>query len=89
MWEKLAAWLRLLWEAGKQAEDNRADIKLLAEDQRRLFHVVQILVNDNQKLRDDLRHEHELRERDARELELKLRLQISEELRRLPPADEK
>jgi len=100
MWEKIAAWIRLLWDTGKQTEDNRADIKQFAEDQRRLFHLVQFLVGDNQKLRDDnqalrdelrqaLQHERELRERDIREIELKMRLQISEELRRLPPAEDK
>jgi hypothetical protein len=93
MWEKVAAWLKFLWDAGKQSEDNREDIKTLAEDQTRLFRVVQILSNENYRLRDELRHERELRERDRsererdlRELKLELRLQIAEELRRLSPA---
>ncbi len=60
----------------------------------------EFLRKDNEALRQALQqalqHERELRERDMRErerdireLELKLRLQIAEELRRLPPADEK
>ena len=42
-----------------------------------------------QALQQALQHERELREAAIRELELKLRLQIAEELRRLPPNAEK
>lgn len=92
MWEKLIGLFQLLWDAGKQAQDNRADIESLAEKHERLNEVVRILAtqnvtlhNETEAVRAELRHERELRERDNRELELKLRLQISEDLRRLPP----
>jgi hypothetical protein len=41
------------------------------------------LRKDNEILRQQLLHERELRERDIRELKTEVRLQISEELRRL------
>ena len=94
MWEKLVGWLQLLWDAGKQAQDNRNDIRDLAQDHQDLSDVVRILATQNELMRGELeavraelRHERELRERENRETELKLRLQISEELRRLPPGD--
>ncbi|MDQ3813981.1 MAG: hypothetical protein M3347_08520 [Armatimonadota bacterium] len=62
-----------------QQELLRKDNELLRQENEAL----------RQALQQALQHEHELRERDIRELELKLRLQIAEELRRLPPAEDK
>ena len=90
MWEKLASWFRFLWNSGEQVERNVADIKELQEDNRRLTLLVQALIDQNERLvaetRQSLTHERELRESGLRELKLELRLQLSEELRRLPLA---
>ena len=90
MWEKLASWFRFLWNSGKLVEQNVADIKDLQEDNRRLALLVQSLIDQNERLASEMRqsalHERERQEGGLRELELKLRLQLSEELRRLPPA---
>ena len=88
MWETLTAWLRFLWDSGKQIEVNVADIKSLQEDNERLTRVVQILANEQERLRDELRHERELRESAMRELRLEQQLRMSEELRRLGPKSE-
>jgi hypothetical protein len=86
MWERISFWLRLLWDAGKETRENRVDIEALQAANIELFEFLQALAVENERLRDELRHERELRERDLRELKLELRLQISEELRRFPPA---
>ena len=88
MWESLTAWLRFLWDSGKQIEQNAADIKALQEDNERLTRVVQVLANEQTRTNDALRHERELRESAMRELRLEQQLRISEELRRLPPKSE-
>ena len=88
MWQTLAAWLRVQWNSGKQIERNVADIKALQEDNERLTRVVQVLANEQERTRDALRHERELRESAMRELRLEQQLRISEELRRLPPQSE-
>ena len=93
MWEKVIGWLRFLWDSGKETRENTAAIQELDNNQRVLIELVrtvlsqqEILRADNDSLRQALQHERELRERDIKELKLEMRLQISEELRRLPPA---
>ena len=86
MWESLTAWLRFLWDSGKQIEQNAADIKALQEDNERLTRVVQVLANEQTRTNDTLRHERELRESAMRELRLEQQLRIAQELRRLPPS---
>lgn len=85
MWESLTAWLRFLWDSGKQIEQNAADIKGLQEDNERLTRLLQVLANEQARTNDALRHERELRESAMRELRLEQQLRIAEELRRLPP----
>jgi hypothetical protein len=85
MGEKFVGWLKLLWDAGEKTVEHSAAIDDLQENDRRLLQLIQTLAGENERLRDELRHGRELRERDLRELKLELRLQISEELRRLPP----
>lgn len=94
MWESIVGWIRFLWEAGKQTEENTTQIRQLRDNDGRLFQVVQALAVENEllrkeheQMRENPNHLRELHERDVRELELKLRLQVSEELRRLPPPD--
>jgi len=87
MWEKITGWSRLLWDAGQQTQENRADIKQLRADFARVFQAIQTLAVENETLRTALQHERELRLKDLENLELKLRLQIAEELHRLPPGN--
>jgi SMC interacting uncharacterized protein involved in chromosome segregation len=95
MWEKLIGWLRFLWDAGKETQENGAAIQELDANQRVLIELVRTVLSqqdtlraENAALRQALEHERELREREIANLKLELRLQISEELRRLPPAGE-
>ena len=88
MWEKLTGWLRLLWEAGEQTQKNTLSIEKLHANDERFLEYAKALAAENDLLRQALQHERELRERDIEKIKLELRLQISEELRRLPPAKE-
>ena len=86
MWEKLTGWLRFLWESGQQTEKNTlANEKLHANDERFLEYA-KALAAENELLRQEVRHLREKHADELEKLELKLRLQIAEELRRLPPA---
>lgn len=87
MWEKLTGWLRFLWEAGEQTQNNTLSIEKLHANDERFLEYAKALAHENELLRQALQHERELRERDIIELKLELRLQISEELRRLPPGE--
>lgn len=90
MWEKVISWLHWLWDSGKEVQYNSAAIRELDQNQRDFLEFLRgvssaqkNLLKDNEMLRQQLQHERELRERDIRELKMELRLQISEELRRL------
>lgn len=85
MGENLIDWFRLLWDSGRQLREQGAAIEELEEKTQYLVEIVQALNVENSRLHDKLQHERELRESHSRELELRLRLQIAEELRRLPP----
>ena len=93
MWERISFWLKLLWDAGKETQENRADIERLDAGHRETQQFIQalaveneILRKDNEMLRQQLQHERELRERDHHDLQREIRLQIAEALHRLPPA---
>jgi len=85
MWQQIINWVRLLWDTGKEFQQMRTELKDLQNDQRATYEFMQALANQNELLRQELRHERELRERDLKELKLEIRLQIAEGLRRLPP----
>lgn len=87
MWERLIAWFQLLWNTGQEVRELRSDVERLQQNEYELYKLVRNLANQNNLLRQELRHERELRERDLRELKLEMRLQIAEELRRLPPTE--
>ena len=72
-------------ESRKIAAENQ---RLIEELEQQLFQP-EISRKDNELLWNALQHERELRERDIENLKLELRLQISEELRRLPPSEKK
>jgi hypothetical protein len=90
MWEKLVSWFRWIWDFGNEVRVQGEAIKKLKQDQHEFLEFMRAISNDqdslrkdNEMLRQQLLHERELRERDIRELKTELRLQISEELRRL------
>ncbi len=88
MWERLIGWFHMMWDAGKKVEAHSGAIDELQESDRRIIRALQTLAAENDLLRQALQHERELRERDIEKIKLELRLQISEELRRLSPAKE-
>ena len=90
MWEKVISWVNWLWDSGKEVQTHGVAIKELDQNQRKFLELLSAvsrsqsdLFKDNEMLRQQLQHERELRERDIRELKTELRLQISEELRRI------
>lgn len=97
MMERLIGWFQLLWDAGKYLKEHGAAIEESKEEDERLLNLVQLLAVQNQQLRSDLTHERELRGQqieslrrelaDSQEkIELRLRLEISEKMRQLPPS---
>ena len=60
------------------------DLKL---DQGKSNEILNELIAQNETLRCDLAQEREMRADELEKIELRLRLQMSEELRRLPPSD--
>jgi FtsZ-binding cell division protein ZapB len=86
MWQSIVAWARLLWNTGKEVVELQAEVESLLEKDRELYQYVQMLAIDNENLRRELQHEREKRADEIEKIELRLRLQISEELRRLPPS---
>ena len=92
MWERIGAWLRLLWDTGEKLSQQSAAIEELQESNQKLVRAVELLFERNDRLRSELesglQHERELRESRLRELQLEQQLRISEELRRLGPKSE-
>lgn len=87
MWEKLLNWARFLWDAGQKSEQNSRQIGEAQE-----------LSELNRLLYIQLEHERELRQEQIKSLrreladsqekiELRLRLELSERLRQLPPRE--
>ena len=94
MWERLAAWFRLLWDARQKTAEHSAAIDELDETDRRILQIVQslamqneLLRKGNENLRFELQREKEKRADELEKVELRLRLQIAQELRRLPPGE--
>ncbi len=85
MWEQLTGWIQLLWNTGKDVRELQDDVETLSADLEKACELIQVLATQNELLRRDLNQEREKR---ADELEkIELRLQMSEELRRLPPGN--
>ncbi len=87
MLERLVGWFRLLWDAGKLLQEHTESIESSKENEQKMLAMMQALLSQNQELKRELQHEKELRAKDLENLELRLRLQISEQLRQLPPKD--
>lgn len=95
MWQQIVAWFRLLWGMSDDVQRLRSDVRDLQLGEQYTHDFMTALAAQNELLRKDndmLRRELEIeRERSVNEsekMELRLRLQISEELR-LHPSDEK
>ena len=93
MWEQLIGWFQLLWNTGKDVRELQNDVEILHADLEKAYELIQVLATQNELIRRDLEQSHrnlaqerEKRADDLEKIELRLRLQISEELRRLPPA---
>ena len=98
MWEQLTGWFQLLWNTGKDVRELQDDVETLQANEEKTYELIRALATQNELLRRDLAAQNELlrhdlaqeREKRADELEkieLRLRLQMSEELRRLPPGN--
>lgn len=100
MLERLIGWFRFAWDASKTLETHGESLKELDQNDRDALTAMQVLAVQNQQLRDELRHERELRQTEVaalrrelsqvqENLELRFRLGLSEALRQLPPKEEK
>jgi hypothetical protein len=85
MWEKLVLWFKFLWDAGEDLKVHGAAIEKLRKNDHRFLNLARTLITENASLKEQLAHEREKRADEMEKLELRLRLQISEELRKLPP----
>lgn len=73
MWERLIGWLRLLWDSGRETQENTAAIQELNTSQEVLIELVrsvltqqELLRKDNEALRQEIQRQ---REKHADELE--------------------
>lgn len=88
MWEQLTGWIQLLWNTGKDVRELQDDVETLQANEEKNYEFMLALATQNELLRRDLNQEREKRADELEKIELRLRLQMSEELRRLPPRDE-
>ena len=89
MWQKIGGWFKLLWDAGRDLEEHSSAIRELQHRNQRFAHDFEHLFDQNERLREELHYERELRAAafikftdELEKMELRLRLQISEELRK-------
>lgn len=87
MWQKLIDLARFAWDLGEDTRQNSKKIGELQEENEELTRTLQLAVFEIQRLRDEMGH-LKLKVTDEQEkLELRLRLELSEKLRQLPPKD--
>ncbi len=86
MWQQIVDWARLLWNTGEEVQDLRREVNDLQNRQSETNELIRVLATQNELLRRDLAGEREKRADELEKIELRLRLQMSEELRRLPPS---
>lgn len=98
MLEKISGLFRLLWDSGRLLSSHSEAIKSSEETGVKVLHLIQLISSQNRSLEQQLtnerearkvemEHERELRRKDLENLELRLRLEISEKLRQLPPGE--
>ncbi len=88
MWQQIVDWARLLWNTGEEVQDLRREVNDLQLRQSEINELIHILATQNELLRRDLEGERQKRADDLEKIEVRLHLQISEELRPLPPGRE-
>jgi hypothetical protein len=82
MWEKLILWFKFLWDAGNNLQAHSVAIDELRDNDSQFLNVTRLLIAENNLLKEQLAHEREKRADEIEKLELRLRLQFSEELRK-------
>jgi len=98
MLEKIAGLFHLLWDSGKTLTSHSEAIKRSDETDAKVLHMIQLILakigtleqqleTEREARKTELEHERELRHKDLENLELRLRLEISEKLRQLPPSE--
>lgn len=98
MLEKISGLFRLLWDSGRLLSSHSEAIKSSEETGVKVLHMIQLILAKNRSLEQqltnerearkvELEHERELRRKDMENLELRLRLEIAEKLRHLPPGE--
>lgn len=92
MWPRIASWFKIIWDAGDDINKQGVAIRKLQESNQYLVRTIEFLLERDERREKELgrrlRQESEKRADELEKIELRLRLQISEELRRLPPRDE-
>jgi len=100
MLEKLVSLWHLVWEAGTKTKENSKDIGAIQKQNQEFSVTIKVLMEQREHDREmseqriqTLEREIEALRREARmaqeNVELKLRLALSEYLRQLPPPDKK
>ena len=95
MLERLSGWLRLLWDSSRILQEHTQSIESSKQREVKFVEVAQFLLAQVQHLereldaerearKTEMEHERELRKKDLENLELRLKLEISEKLRQLP-----
>jgi len=99
MLERLSGWLRLMWDSNRILQEHTEGIEASKARETKFVEVAQWLLNRNAALerqlenerearRTEMEHERELRRKELELLELRLKLEISEALRQLPPKND-
>jgi len=76
---------RFAWNIGEDTRQNSQKISELQEENEDLTHTLQLAVFEIQRLRDEMSHLRLKVSDEQEKMELRLRLEISEKLRQLPP----
>ena len=87
MWQQIVSWARLLWDTGEEVQRLRAEVRDLQLAQSDSNDLMRALATQSELLHREIQHEREKRADELEKIELRLRLQMSEELRRLPPGE--
>ena len=85
MLERLSGWLRLLWDSSRILQEHTESIEASKAREERFVALAQTLLVQNRELKREVEHERELRKKELENLELRLKLEIAEKLRQLPP----
>ncbi len=88
MLKEIWASFRVLWNNGADTAKNADHIKNVEDELSQLSELVQILAVRDAQHERELTHQRELHQKELENVELRLRLELSEKLRQLPPRSE-